>query len=152
MRKALDSTSANTKFRRQSLRLNAKELFEQGNEKRKSSGAFACNQTRKKHPRPEQRIVRLQRERERGGEGKEHIQDHGVVCVFTSTRKPIPPRKKTIPAKSRERKKEIQPKSDKIEFFYKEGLSGVKHPSLFFSFSIVILECFQHRLAFGNEC
>lgn len=118
--------------------------------KKKSSGTFAWNQTRQTLARA-RRIVRLQKEREkeRGTEGREHIQDHGVVCVcvFISTRNPLPRR--------RAGKKERNPaRSQTNRILLQRGPLRIQHPSfvLFvFFLSISILECFQHWLAFGNR-
>jgi hypothetical protein len=75
MRKTLDSTSTNTKFRRQSLRLNAKDFQERKWRKRKSRGSFTCKQTKKE---------------EKSKARKGHITGHkpGPQRVFTITRKP----------------------------------------------------------------
>jgi hypothetical protein len=83
LRKNLDSTSANTKWTQQSLRLKCQGIIQArkgGRQKRKSSGTFACIQMGK-NARERQRI------------DKRHIQDH-EVCVYLQVLESRFPQKK----------------------------------------------------------
>lgn len=121
-------------------------------EKRKTSGTFACNQTRETPP--EQESYNYKRREAR--KGRRAYPGPCSCVLYLQVLENRFPRKKTPPKNLSSRQREQGRKEEsnlakvrQIEFFYKEGFLGFSiHPLLLFS----IFECVQHRLVFGNEC